>query len=126
MDVEGSVPELLLPPHLALQNPELVGGHSFYIFAELGQILVMLDNDGDENYQPMVIPLAGGFPELAFGDILSPYRVSCSVCDAERGLIYMTAQARQGQYSVLYRGDMITRTVERLHVSHHLCAVIKI
>ena len=27
MDVNGGVPEPLLPPQLALQNPELVGGH---------------------------------------------------------------------------------------------------
>ncbi|MBE3118563.1 MAG: S9 family peptidase, partial [Candidatus Atribacteria bacterium] len=28
----GSVPEPLLPPHLSMQNPDLVGGYSFYVF----------------------------------------------------------------------------------------------
>ena len=31
MDVDGAVPEPLLPPQLALQNPELVGGYSFHV-----------------------------------------------------------------------------------------------
>ena len=29
MDAGGGVPEPLLPPQIALQNPELIGGHSF-------------------------------------------------------------------------------------------------
>ena len=66
MDAQGSVPEPLLPPHLALQNPELLGGEPFAVFPELGKILVMIDRDGDENYQPMIVPIDGGFPSPAF------------------------------------------------------------
>ena len=54
----GSVPEPLLPPHIALQNPHLIGGYSFYVFPKLGKILVMVDKDGDENYQTMKPPWA--------------------------------------------------------------------
>ncbi len=32
MSYGGSVPEPLLPPHIALQNPELIEGHSFCVF----------------------------------------------------------------------------------------------
>src|SRR5579872_5934050 len=49
MDHGGSVPEPLLPPGIALQNPELVGGSSFHVFPRLGKIVVMIDRDGDEN-----------------------------------------------------------------------------
>ena len=45
MDYGGSVPEPLLPPNIALQNPELIGGHSFYVFPNLGKILVMIDHE---------------------------------------------------------------------------------
>ena len=62
-------------PNLALQNPHLIGGLSFYVFAQAGKILVMLDHDGDENYVPMYIPLGGGFPEPAFGGQLAANRV---------------------------------------------------
>src|SRR5512146_53820 len=75
MDYGGSVPEPLLPPNLAMQNPELMEGTlSFYALPGQGKILVMLDHDGDENYQPMWIPLEGGFPEAAFGGALADYR----------------------------------------------------
>ena len=63
MYVGGGVPEPLLPPQIALQNPELVGGHLFHVLPSLGQILVMIDSDGDENYVPYVVPIDGGFPE---------------------------------------------------------------
>ncbi|HLF01457.1 MAG TPA: S9 family peptidase, partial [Anaerolineales bacterium] len=55
----GSLPEPLLPPEIALQNPELEG-MIFRVFPRLGKILVMIDHNGDENYQPMLIPLRGG------------------------------------------------------------------
>jgi len=48
MSVGGSVPEPLLPPHIALQNPHLMSGASFVVFPELGKIVVMIDSDGDE------------------------------------------------------------------------------
>jgi len=46
MDAGGSVPEPLLPPQIALQNPELIGGYVFWVYAKLGIILVMIDRDG--------------------------------------------------------------------------------
>ncbi len=37
MDTAGSVPEPLLPPHIALQNPDLIGGYPYYVcFPTLG------------------------------------------------------------------------------------------
>ena len=66
MKFGGSVPEPLLPPNIALQNPHLIGGRSFFVFPKVNKILVMIDNNGDENYQPMIIPMEGGFPEPAF------------------------------------------------------------
>ena len=57
MDVGGSVPEPLLPARIALQNPELMEAEVFALFPRLGMLLLMLDRDGDENYQPMLIPL---------------------------------------------------------------------
>ena len=36
MNYGGSVPEPLLPPDIALQNPTLVGGKPFYVFPKAG------------------------------------------------------------------------------------------
>jgi hypothetical protein len=87
----GSVPEPLLPPHIALQNPELIGGHSFYVFPRIKRVLVMIDSDGDENYQPMLIPLDGGFPEPAFENFFAAHRVHLLKCDTNKNIAYFVA-----------------------------------
>src|SRR6266436_4182465 len=63
MDAGGSVPEPLLPARIAVQNPELMEAEVFALFPRLDKLLLMLDRDGDEHYQPMLIPLEGGIPE---------------------------------------------------------------
>src|SRR5215831_14498566 len=93
MDMDGSVPEPLLPARIAVQNPELIGGEVFKLFPKLGKILLMLDHDGDENYQPMLIPIEGGIPEPAFGDTFANYRMNCLETDPERNLAYLNGDA---------------------------------
>ncbi|MCL4269599.1 MAG: prolyl oligopeptidase family serine peptidase [Anaerolineales bacterium] len=110
----GSVPEPLLPPHIALQNPHLIGGQSFYVFPEMRQILVMIDSDGDENYQPMLIPLDGGFPEPAFKNFFAKYRVHLGECDREKGIVYLQAERRDKPLIELYRGDLKTGKLTKL------------
>jgi len=110
----GSVPEPLLPAHVAMQNPDLVGGYSFYVFPMLDRILVMLDTDGDENYQPMWIPIEGGFPEPAFDGFFQNYRVHLTECDGERNIVYLNAERRDKPVQEAYRGDLRTNRLEKL------------
>lgn len=102
----GSVPEPLLPPHIALQNPLLIGGYSFCVFPELDKILVMIDRDGDENYQPMLIPLEGGFPVPAFDNFFAEYRTHLIEDDPEKGIVYLLAERRDKAIQETYRGDL--------------------
>jgi pimeloyl-ACP methyl ester carboxylesterase len=104
----GSVPEPLLPPDIALQNPQLIGGLSFYVFPKIDKVLVMIDKDGDENYQPMLIPIAGGFPEHAFNNFFAEYRVHLSECDNEKNIVYLFAERRDKALNETYRGDLKT------------------
>ncbi|MBL8064149.1 MAG: S9 family peptidase [Anaerolineales bacterium] len=104
----GSVPEPLLPPYIALQNPDLIGGHSFYAFPELDTILVMIDRNGDENYQPMLIPLDGGFPEPAFDNYFENYRVHLGECDRAKGIVYLAAERRDKPWNETYRAELKT------------------
>lgn len=113
----GSVPEPLLPPHIALQNPELIDGYLYYVVPKLNQILVMIDNDGDENYQPMLIPIDGGFPAPAFGDAFDGYRVSCLACDPQRNIVYLSAEARNEPLFVAYQGNLETQVLTKLGAS---------
>jgi pimeloyl-ACP methyl ester carboxylesterase len=113
----GSVPEPLLPPHIAMQNPGLIGGHSFFVFPLLDKILVMLDHDGDENYQPMLIPIEGGFPEPAFDNFFKEYRLHLRECDIDRNIVYFNAERRDRPMRIAYHADLRTNTLEKLDES---------
>ena len=114
MSYGGSVPEPLLPPHIALQNPLLIDGESFYAFPELDQILVMIDHDGDENYQPMLVPLQGGFPEPAFDNFFAEYRTHLIECDRKKGIVYLVADRRDKALQETYRGDLKTGKLTKI------------
>lgn len=114
MSFGGSVPEPLLPPHVALQNPHLIGGLSFYVFSKLKKILVMIDQDGDENYQPMLIPIDGGFPEPSFHDFFASYRVHLIKSDGEKNIAYFIAERRDKPIYETYRGDLKTGKLEKI------------
>jgi len=114
MSFGGSVPVPLLPPHIALQNPHLIDGKSFYVFQQLKQILVMIDRDGDENYQPMIIPLEGGFPEPAFKNFFASYRVHLEECDPKKGIVYLSAERRDKPLVETYRGDLKTGKLKKI------------
>lgn len=117
MNYGGSVPEPLLPPHIALQNPDLIGGQAFFVFPQLGKILVMIDNNGDENYQPMLIPLEGGFPEPAFDNYFANHRAHLGECDREKGIVYISAERRDQPLNEAYRGDLRKNKLTKLDES---------
>jgi pimeloyl-ACP methyl ester carboxylesterase len=119
MDYGGSVPEPLLPPDIALQNPHLLDGTSFRVISKLGRILVMIDRDGDENYQPMMIPLDGGFPEPAFGDRFKDDRVFLGDVDTEECMAYFVAAASQSSTYVLYQANLSTGELVKLAESQY-------
>ena len=123
MKLGGSVPEPLLPPHIALQNPHLIDGESFFVFPGLNKILVMIDKDGDENYQPMSIPLEGGFPEPAFGDYFENYRVHCGHCDPRNQLAYFIAEPREEQMVRSFLTNLATGEVHKMGESMWGCIV---
>jgi pimeloyl-ACP methyl ester carboxylesterase len=114
----GSVPEPLLPSHIAMQNPLLLENeYSFFVFPLLDRILVMLDRDGDEVYQPMFIPVEGGFPEPAFGDQFAAHRVHLTACDIEKNIVYFNAERRDTSLQEAWRGDLRTGTLTKLDES---------
>src|SRR5262245_57038235 len=117
MDAEGGVPEPLLPPQIALQNPELIDGYSFFVFPELGQILVMIDSDGDEKYKPFLIPLEGGFPEPLAAERFENARSHLIEVDADAAVAYFAAESRQESMIYAVRVDVRTGDVDELGAS---------
>jgi pimeloyl-ACP methyl ester carboxylesterase len=119
MNVGGSVPEPLLPPNIALQNPHLMSGASFVVFPGLGKILVMIDSDGDEAYKPMVIPVEGGFPEPAFPGEFEGDAVHCVDYDLEENIVYLWAESQTEARNVSYRCGLTSGTVTKLAESKY-------
>jgi pimeloyl-ACP methyl ester carboxylesterase len=88
MERDGSFPEPLLPSGIALQNPHLMEGSNFVVFPQLRKILVMIDNNGDENYQPSFIPLEGGIPEPVVDDKYKGHQLACMTYDRKADVAY--------------------------------------
>ena len=105
MDEAGSVPEPLLPPEISLMTPSLMEALPFYAFPRLGQIIVMLDQNGDENYQPMVIPLTGGIPAPLFPQFAG---MQCRLehADGERNHCVLVVDRRKEPAQDTYRVDL--------------------
>jgi pimeloyl-ACP methyl ester carboxylesterase len=114
MGEAGGVPEPLLPPRLALQNPELIVGNSFYVLPALGRIVVMIDRDGDENYEPFVVPLEGGFPEALAEETFRGRRTSLLDVDPKTATAYFNAQSREESVFFALRVDLETEAVDEL------------
>jgi pimeloyl-ACP methyl ester carboxylesterase len=117
MDAGGGVPEPLLPPQIALQNPELIGGLSFFVLPELDRIVVMIDRDGDENYRPFTIPLDGGFPEPLGGERFDGFRSHLAEVDRDGAIAYFAAESRSEALIHGFRCNLRTGDVEELHAS---------
>jgi pimeloyl-ACP methyl ester carboxylesterase len=107
MDYGGSVPEPLLPPDIAMQNPILLeGSKPYFVFPRLGKILVMLDKDGDEKYQPMLIPLDGGYPQPVLDNFFENYRVHLGACDLKKNICYLSAESQTEQMNTSFQWDL--------------------
>ena len=119
MDASGGVPEPLVPPQIALQNPELVGGHLFHVLPELRQILVMIDSNGDENYVPHLIPIEGGFPELLAEEAFVGGRSHLLHVDDDTDTAFFAVESREEASTTAVSVDLATRTPETLWQSQY-------
>ncbi len=114
MDEGGSVPVPLLLPDVALQNPALMGGDLFVVLPKLDRVLVMIDQNGDENYQPNLIPVSGGLPEPLFGDRFAGEQVTLSYVDLERNLAGFQVDHRTSPDEDTYLVDLESREITHL------------
>jgi pimeloyl-ACP methyl ester carboxylesterase len=122
MDRKGSVPVPLLPPEIAVQNPHLVG-NLYRVYPGLGKVLIMLDDNGDENYQPMMVPMDGGYPEPAFADFFndSPinFRFHLGKTFPKENLAYFLAESRQKPLNITFQVNLKTGESVKLFESVH-------
>ncbi len=114
MKFGGSVPQPLLPPQIALQNPHLIEGRSFFVFPKINKIVVMIDNNGDENYKPMTIPLTGGFPEPVFQSTFENSKVYLSHCDSCTNHLYFFAARHDKAIMESYQANLESGKIKKL------------
>ncbi len=114
MDRTGSVPEPLLPPDIALMTPGLLGGEPFYVFPQLGQVLVMIDRNGDENYQPHFVPVDGGLPVPVFGERFAGQQLVCQHCDPERNIAFFNVDPRTDPVQRSFLVNLATQEITDL------------
>lgn len=118
MRVGGSVPEPLLPPDVALPNPHHLEGSVVYrVLPDLGKILLMLDHEGDENYQPVFVPLDGGLPAPVFGDRFAGKQVICMACDPSRNLALFSVDPRKSPKHESFLADLSSLELSSLGIS---------
>jgi dienelactone hydrolase len=108
MDDGGSVPEPLLPPDIALQNPTLMNGELFVVLPDLERILVMIDQDGNEVYKPHLIPLTGGYPEPFMAETFANYRLNCVLTDVPQNIVYLWAERLDKPLSASFQVNVAT------------------
>src|SRR5437660_10376526 len=80
---------------MAFANPHIMPGDNFHVLPKLGNVRVMIDKLGDENYQPNLIPLSGGIPEPLFGDKYGDEQIACVHCDTEKNIAYLVRDNRK-------------------------------
>ncbi len=114
MKFGGSVPQPLLPPQIALQNPHLLEGKSFFVFPKINKILVMIDHNGDENYKPMTIPLNGGFPEPIFQSNFENSRIFLLDCDPDSNTVYFSAARHDKPVYETYQANLGSGEINQL------------
>ncbi len=102
----GGEPERLIPAEIALQHPHHLGGKAFCVLPAMGKILLMIDQDGDENYQPHLLPIRGGTPEPLFGERFAGQKLECSECDEARRVAVFSVDPRSNPHYESFLADL--------------------
>jgi len=119
MDGGQGIPQPFLPPSLALPNPELIGGAPFCVFPRLNQILVMIDHEGDEIYQPYFIPMDGGFPEPLLPEVFAGSRSHCEFPDERADAAFFVCESLAQAVTTTCRVDLSRNTAETIAQSEY-------
>ncbi|MFN2303969.1 MAG: S9 family peptidase, partial [Anaerolineales bacterium] len=79
----------------------------------------MIDQDGDENYQPMEIPITGGFPRPAFDNIFQNTRCHLGFIKDKRNICFIIAESRDEGILRTYLCHFDSGDVEEIFTSSY-------
>ena len=114
MNKNGGIPRPLLPGGQALVNPHLMDGRNFYVLPKLGKVLVMMDKLGNENYQPIFVPIEGGIPERSLGEKYEGEKLACVECDNDSNIAYFDRDDRKNPETECLRVNLETGKITSL------------
>ncbi|MHA2250039.1 MAG: alpha/beta fold hydrolase [Candidatus Kariarchaeaceae archaeon] len=106
MDKSGSMPIPLILDGIALQNPHLMAGELFSVFPKLSKILLLVDTNGDELYQPCFVSLDGGIPKPIFGDKYAGHQFMFFNPDISNNIVYFMIDDRKSPGYELLRVNL--------------------
>jgi esterase/lipase len=92
-------------------------GENFVVFPHLKRVLVMIDYNGDENYQPCFIPLEGGIPEPVTGDKYKGQQLGCMTYDRKADIAYFYHDDRKTEDKECLKINLRTRDETSLGTS---------
>ncbi len=118
MKIGGSVPQPLIPPEIAMHNPHLIDGYPFVLLPKMKKILVMLDQDGDEKYQPMLVPMTGGYPEPMLEGCFKDYRCHLVESDPKRNILYFGNESLDRPETAAFQVDLNENKITELSRSN--------
>ncbi len=114
MDRNGGIPQPLLPGGTTLVNPHLMIGDNYVVLSKMEKVMVMVDNMGNENYQPSFVPLEGGIPQSVLGSEFENQQVACLYCDHEKDIAYFFNDDRKRPEQQALRVNLETGEVTSL------------
>ncbi|OLS26406.1 MAG: Acylamino-acid-releasing enzyme [Candidatus Heimdallarchaeota archaeon LC_3] len=96
MKKEGSLPVPMIPETIALQNPHIMHTSASYeIFPKLNKLIVMIDENGNELYQPFLVSMyTGGVPSPLFEDKYKNFQVNLQEVDHENNFAFFNIDDR--------------------------------
>jgi predicted peptidase len=77
----------------------------------------MLDQDGDEDYKPMLAPMDGGYPEPAFLEMMEDHRFFMGETFPDDNIVYLNAASHKEPVNYALRVDLKTGDITILYKS---------
>ena len=120
MPLGGGYPAPMIPVGIALQNPKLMDeGRPYQIVPAIEKIVIMIDSNGDEAYQPFLVPWYGGIPEPLLGDRFIGQTLYLARLCRESEFLYFQLDPKIDEPLQALRVNVRTRQVEYLGSSRY-------
>lgn len=115
MPFEGGFPQPLLPTDISLHDPTMMyGSKLFSSVPNINKIIIMLDDNGNENYQPYLIPVGGGIPEKLFAEDEAANKYLLTNLDKDLSIAYFIKENTFSKNREIFQVNLKTMKSETI------------